>query len=74
MFFQADFSMFFISLTVVEVCLMKLQKLITDAEFVVRLEPNNQEVRKQYTEAKELLEKVIIVIQPCMCFFPVMLY
>ena len=49
-------------------------KLITDAEFAVRLEPNNQEVRKQYIDAKELLEKVIIDIQPYMPFSSVMLY
>lgn len=32
--------------------------LISDADFAVRLDPNNQELRKQYTEVKALCDKV----------------
>lgn len=42
--------------------------LITDAEFALRLEPNNQEIKKQYADAKSLYEKVSTSL------FPVLLY
>lgn len=32
--------------------------LIADCDFVVRLDPNNEELRKQYTEVKALCGKV----------------
>ncbi|CAL8166207.1 unnamed protein product [Prunus armeniaca] len=35
----------------------KLKESIEDAEFALRLEPQNQEIKKQYTEAKSLYEK-----------------
>ncbi|XP_024019106.1 RNA polymerase II-associated protein 3 [Morus notabilis] len=38
----------------------KLKECIEDAEFALRLEPNNQEIKKQYSEAKSLCEKVIL--------------
>lgn len=37
----------------------KLKASMADSEFAVRLEPNNQELRKQYTETKALYEKEI---------------
>ncbi|XP_038703208.1 RNA polymerase II-associated protein 3 isoform X3 [Tripterygium wilfordii] len=38
----------------------KLKGSIEDAEFAQRLEPNNQEVKKQYAEVKSLYEKEIL--------------
>ncbi|KAL0384754.1 UNVERIFIED_CONTAM: Sperm-associated antigen 1 [Sesamum radiatum] len=38
----------------------KLKESIDDAEFALRLEPQNQEIKKQYAELKSLLEKVIL--------------
>ncbi|KAF4354006.1 hypothetical protein G4B88_011169 [Cannabis sativa] len=38
----------------------KLKECLEDAEFALRLEPQNQEIKKQYTEAKSLYEKVSI--------------
>ncbi|CAL2268996.1 unnamed protein product [Prunus armeniaca] len=38
----------------------KLKESIEDAEFALRLEPQNQEIKKQYTEAKSLYEKTIL--------------
>ncbi|KAJ6807732.1 RNA polymerase II-associated protein 3 [Iris pallida] len=35
----------------------KLKASMEDSDFAIRLEPNNQELRKQYTETKTLLEK-----------------
>ncbi|KAJ6794253.1 RNA polymerase II-associated protein 3 [Iris pallida] len=35
----------------------KLKASMEDSDFAIRLEPNNQELRKQYTETKVLLEK-----------------
>ncbi|WOL18380.1 RNA polymerase II-associated protein 3 isoform X2 [Canna indica] len=37
----------------------KLKGSLEDADFAVRLEPNNQELRKQYSETKALYEKEI---------------
>lgn len=37
----------------------KLKSSMQDAEFAMRLEPNNQELRKQYMETKSLIEKEI---------------
>ncbi|ONK67596.1 uncharacterized protein A4U43_C05F1730 [Asparagus officinalis] len=37
----------------------KFKASIEDSEFAISLEPNNVELRKQYTEARELLEKEI---------------
>ncbi|THG11079.1 hypothetical protein TEA_002610 [Camellia sinensis var. sinensis] len=36
----------------------KLKESIEDAEFALRLEPHNQEIKKQYAETKSLYEKV----------------
>ncbi|KAL2254184.1 UNVERIFIED_CONTAM: Mitochondrial import receptor subunit TOM70 [Sesamum indicum] len=36
----------------------KLKESIDDAEFALRLEPQNQEIKKQYAELKSLLQKV----------------
>lgn len=33
-------------------------QLTADAEFALRLEPQNQELKKQYAEAKSLYDKV----------------
>jgi len=41
---------------------------ITDAEFALRLDPNNQEIKKQYADAKSLYEKVSTSL------FPVLLW
>ncbi|KAF8394671.1 hypothetical protein HHK36_020887 [Tetracentron sinense] len=38
----------------------KLKESIEDSEFALRLEPHNQEVKKQYTEAKSLYQKEIL--------------
>ncbi|XP_024191297.1 RNA polymerase II-associated protein 3 isoform X2 [Rosa chinensis] len=38
----------------------KLKASIEDAEFALRLEPHNQEIKKQYAEAKSLYEKRIL--------------
>ncbi|KAL0364853.1 UNVERIFIED_CONTAM: Mitochondrial import receptor subunit TOM70 [Sesamum angustifolium] len=38
----------------------KLKESIDDAEFALRLEPQNQEIKKQYAELKSLLEKEIL--------------
>lgn len=38
----------------------KHKECIDDAEFALRLEPNNQEIKKQYSEAKSLYEKVTL--------------
>ncbi|XP_004302236.1 PREDICTED: RNA polymerase II-associated protein 3 isoform X1 [Fragaria vesca subsp. vesca] len=38
----------------------KLKESIEDAEFALRLEPHNQEIKKQYAEAKSLYEKGIL--------------
>ncbi|KAH6819032.1 Pyruvate kinase family protein [Perilla frutescens var. frutescens] len=38
----------------------KLNESIDDIEFALRLEPQNQEIKKQYAECKALLEKVIL--------------
>ncbi|KAG0476681.1 hypothetical protein HPP92_013522 [Vanilla planifolia] len=35
----------------------KLKEAMEDADFAVRLEPNNAEIRKQYSEIKSLLER-----------------
>ncbi|MCI21904.1 RNA polymerase II-associated protein 3-like, partial [Trifolium medium] len=35
----------------------KNKESMEDAEFAMRLEPNNQEVKKQYADAKSLYEK-----------------
>ncbi|XP_068318767.1 uncharacterized protein [Pyrus communis] len=35
----------------------KLKESFEDAEFALRLEPHNQEIKKQYTEAKSLYDK-----------------
>ncbi|XP_058082794.1 uncharacterized protein LOC131230814 isoform X2 [Magnolia sinica] len=40
--------------------LRKLKLSIEDSEFALRLEPNNQELRKLYTEVKELYDKEIV--------------
>uniref|UniRef100_A0A5B6ZSD9 Putative RNA polymerase II-associated protein 3 isoform X1 n=1 Tax=Davidia involucrata TaxID=16924 RepID=A0A5B6ZSD9_DAVIN len=40
--------------------LRKLKESIEDAEFALRLEPQNQEIKKQYAEAKSLYEKEIL--------------
>lgn len=40
--------------------LMKLKEAMEDAEFAVRLEPNNPEIRKQYSEIKEMLGRKFI--------------
>ncbi|KAL5565905.1 hypothetical protein UlMin_029069 [Ulmus minor] len=37
----------------------KLKESMEDAEFALRLEPQNQELKKQYSEAKALYEKLI---------------
>ncbi|XP_059652289.1 uncharacterized protein LOC132299589 isoform X2 [Cornus florida] len=37
----------------------KLKESIEDAEFALRLEPQNQEIKKQYAESKSLYEKEI---------------
>lgn len=37
--------------------------LIVDAELALRLEPQNQEIKKQYAEAKSLFDKVYTI--PC---------
>ncbi|PON48204.1 N-terminal acetyltransferase A, auxiliary subunit [Parasponia andersonii] len=37
----------------------KLKECIEDAEFALHLEPQNQEIKKQYSEAKSFYEKVI---------------
>ncbi|XP_062081839.1 uncharacterized protein LOC133788386 isoform X2 [Humulus lupulus] len=38
----------------------KLKECLEDAEFALRLEPQNQEIKKQYSEAKSLYEKLIL--------------
>ncbi|KAH7678623.1 TPR-like protein [Dioscorea alata] len=38
----------------------KLKSSLQDAEFAMRLEPNNQELKKQHMETKSLLEKEIV--------------
>ncbi|KAF3453184.1 hypothetical protein FNV43_RR03622 [Rhamnella rubrinervis] len=38
----------------------KLKECIEDAEFAMRLEPHNQEIKRQYSEAKALYEKHIL--------------
>ncbi|XP_050382119.1 uncharacterized protein LOC126799047 isoform X2 [Argentina anserina] len=38
----------------------KLKESVEDAEFALRLEPHNQEIKKQYAEAKSLYEKGIL--------------
>ncbi|XP_057792083.1 uncharacterized protein LOC131008954 isoform X2 [Salvia miltiorrhiza] len=38
----------------------KLKESIDDVEFALRLEPQNQEIKKQYAECKALLEKEIL--------------
>ncbi|GLT66831.1 hypothetical protein SLA2020_391770 [Shorea laevis] len=38
----------------------KLKESIEDAEFALRLEPNNQEIKKQHAEVKSLYEKEIL--------------
>uniref|UniRef100_A0A5B6ZTR7 Putative RNA polymerase II-associated protein 3 isoform X1 n=1 Tax=Davidia involucrata TaxID=16924 RepID=A0A5B6ZTR7_DAVIN len=38
----------------------KLKESIEDAEFALRLEPQNQEIKKQHAEAKSLYEKEIL--------------
>lgn len=38
----------------------KSKECFEDAEFALRLEPNNQEIKKQYTEARSLYDKAII--------------
>ncbi|XP_044483074.1 RNA polymerase II-associated protein 3 isoform X2 [Mangifera indica] len=38
----------------------KFKESIEDSEFALRLEPQNQEVKKQYTEVKSLYEKEIL--------------
>ncbi|KAK9919971.1 hypothetical protein M0R45_028541 [Rubus argutus] len=38
----------------------KLKESYEDAEFALRLEPHNQEIKKQYAEAKSLYEKRIL--------------
>ncbi|KAM7481785.1 hypothetical protein LguiB_006368 [Lonicera macranthoides] len=38
----------------------KLKESIEDSEFALRLEPQNQEIKKQHTEAKSLYEKEIL--------------
>ncbi|XP_015874894.3 uncharacterized protein LOC107411756 isoform X1 [Ziziphus jujuba] len=38
----------------------KLKECLEDAEFAMRLEPHNQEIKKQYSEAKSLYEKNIL--------------
>ncbi|KAL8545428.1 hypothetical protein ACS0TY_005550 [Phlomoides rotata] len=40
--------------------LRKLKESIDDAEFALRLEPQNQEIKKQYAECKSMLEKEIL--------------
>ncbi|XP_021623606.1 RNA polymerase II-associated protein 3 isoform X3 [Manihot esculenta] len=38
----------------------RFKESIEDSEFALRLEPNNQEIKKQYTEVKSLYEKEIL--------------
>ncbi|XP_027366389.1 RNA polymerase II-associated protein 3 isoform X2 [Abrus precatorius] len=38
----------------------KIKESMEDAEFALRLEPNNQEIKKQYVDAKSLYEKDIL--------------
>ncbi|KAK7392086.1 hypothetical protein VNO78_20513 [Psophocarpus tetragonolobus] len=38
----------------------KIKESMDDAEFALRLEPNNQEIKKQYADAKSLYEKDIL--------------
>ncbi|KAI4301701.1 hypothetical protein L6164_034952 [Bauhinia variegata] len=38
----------------------KLKESMEDAEFALRLEPNNQEIKKQYADSKSLYEKTVI--------------
>lgn len=38
-----------------------IQVLIPDSEFAMRLEPNNQELRKQYAETKALYQEVSVL-------------
>ncbi|KAL9175066.1 hypothetical protein ABFS82_02G091700 [Erythranthe guttata] len=38
----------------------KLKESMDDAEFALRLEPQNQEIKKQFAESKSLLEKAIL--------------
>ncbi|XP_052731522.1 uncharacterized protein LOC108325034 isoform X3 [Vigna angularis] len=38
----------------------KIKESMEDAEFALRLEPNNQEIKKQYADAKSLYEKDIL--------------
>ncbi|XP_065854377.1 uncharacterized protein [Euphorbia lathyris] len=40
--------------------LRKFKESIEDSEFALRLEPNNQEIKKQYAEVKSLYEKEIL--------------
>ncbi|KAL8061534.1 hypothetical protein ABFX02_02G092200 [Erythranthe guttata] len=40
--------------------LSKLKESMDDAEFALRLEPQNQEIKKQFAESKSLLEKAIL--------------
>ncbi|CAL0300132.1 unnamed protein product [Lupinus luteus] len=40
----------------------KIKGSMDDAEFALRLEPNNQEIKKQYADAKSLYEKGIVQI------------
>ncbi|XP_020240446.1 RNA polymerase II-associated protein 3 isoform X1 [Cajanus cajan] len=38
----------------------KIKESMEDAEFALRLEPNNQEIKKQYADAKSLYEKNVL--------------
>ncbi|KAL6563012.1 hypothetical protein OROHE_005599 [Orobanche hederae] len=40
--------------------LAKLKEAVDDVEFALRLEPQNQEIRKQYAECKSLLKKDLL--------------
>lgn len=43
------------------ICLMYLTLLIADAEFAQRLEPHNQEIKKQHAELRAIVGKVSFV-------------
>ncbi|XP_073143736.1 uncharacterized protein [Henckelia pumila] len=42
----------------------KLKESLDDAEFALRLEPQNQEIKKQFAEAKSLIQKEILKKPP----------
>lgn len=45
--------------------MMDVFLMMADAEFALRLDPENKELKQQYTTSKELCKKVLLVPQLC---------